>query len=147
MYIYLYNHRVKLSTLLFGTLIVPALHSCSKDDKESIPADTYLASGSWKIDSVKFEFDTLADFSDYVFVFTADGKVTAADNVSGTVTEGSWKTDLDNANKYILILDFPDAHYLAKLNSRWGMSSVSSSKMTLHSGIIYPALVLLVKIE
>ena len=57
-----------------------------------------VTSGTWKVSSFhESSEDHTAEFSNYVFIFNANGTLTAT--ISGTTTTGSWFFD-DSSNEF-----------------------------------------------
>jgi hypothetical protein len=76
--------------------------------------------------------DKTADFSDYTFTFTADGKVTALKN--SVATKGSYmKQPFHEGEGAKLSISFSDAPLIA-LSKKWQMDLISNSAIHLSDG-------------
>ncbi|MDN3657968.1 hypothetical protein QWZ08_20115 [Ferruginibacter paludis] len=132
------------ATLLIGTMLF--LTACSKysptDTSTSTtvtPATltTALTSGTWILSSfVQRTEDKTSKFADYVFVFAANGTVTATSK--GVETQGTWSytpavTYYGSTSKSAIALNLGTSAPLDLLTKTWNFVSVNSTTLKVDS--------------
>jgi hypothetical protein len=133
-----------LASLL--TAIILFLTACSKSSPADTAASTTvtpaslttaLTSGSWTLSSfVQRTEDKTSKFADYVFVFAANGTVTATSK--GVEIQGSWSytpavTYYGATSKSAIALNMGNSVPLDLLTRTWNFLSVNSTTLKVES--------------
>jgi hypothetical protein len=105
-------------------LIFLFLGSCFKKDANQFESD--LTTTSWKITQFLYDnSDNTSDYSNYVFNFNSDSKLTTLDDV--ITYDGSWSTSSSDPVIFNLSMNY----WSTELNQYWDVVSHSSTKIEL----------------
>ncbi len=117
--------------LLFAVVIFA---SCSSDD-DNVRLDQpdaitiILPEGEWKIAKfIEDDEDKTSQFSSFAFKFSANGTVTAQNDILSE--SGSWSYDGSDSEPE-LDINFPDGSILDDISDDWDIVSVSTSRIEL----------------
>lgn len=118
-------------------LILALAVACSDDDnsdssKEKV--ESIAQTGSWLIDYYfDSDSDETTDYTNYVFIFTNDGAVTATNGIETHI--GTWSvTSSGNDNSLDDVdfnIDFETPELFEELSDDWGVISISGDKIEL----------------
>ena len=122
--------RIFLLFFILSTVLL----SCKKDSNSSgittANVTSTVATGSWR---VTYYWDTdheeTSNFTNYVFVFSGNGTVTATKDA--TVVNGTWTTRNDDSN-IKLVLAFTTSANFIKISEDWQVVERTDTKIKLQ---------------
>lgn len=110
-------------------LLLIAAMSCKKDDDTTVPLNTNIQDGVWKITLYESNGnDETNHYSDYQFQFSSNGTVTASK--TGNSVSGTWSTTTDDSQEK-LVLTFTVSPF-DELNNDWHILNQSASTVELE---------------
>jgi hypothetical protein len=125
-----------LAICLTGLLFVT---SCSKNDSNSTDIPAAIAPslpGQWMIHYYFNVTEQSAIYVDYTFTFNSNGTFTASK--AGSVSNGTWKEEVDSGKRK-LTLDFDASvtdHALLELEEDWIVATANSSLINLQNNAV-----------
>lgn len=122
---------LKLSSVLLFIIINCFFAGCTREPLAYISTTKEIISqGKWSVDYYFSGQDKTAQFSNYQFIFTGNGTVTASD--SGHSYTGTWSMVTGVNRNEILKINLDHVPDLQELNNQWSVDDKSSNWVSMN---------------